>query len=282
MPPETDAISPGLLAPVLCRGSVAHRRLAPREHRFTHRVFFLRIPLSRIADVQNRWLLRGGRKLMRLDLRDYGPRDGSDLERWARARFASAGVHDGGGEIVLQTFPRVLGYVFNPITLWLAHDHDAALRAVLCEVTNTFGETHSYIVAHADGRAIANGDRLRARKVLHVSPFCRTTGHYEFRFAARGDRCHTGIDYFADDDIRDAPAGIPSGVRPMPTLVTSISGRAEPLTTAAVRAAFLRYPLFTFGVMAGIHWHALRLWLKRVPWFAKPPPPATDTTFSPE
>lgn len=284
MPPEKDAGArdAGLMAPALCEGSVAHRRLSPRRHAFAHRVFFLRIPLSRLAEVGNRWLSRGGRNLLSLDPRDYGPRDGSDLAAWARERFAAAGVRDANGEIVLQTFPRVLGYVFNPITLWFAHDQGGALRAALCEVSNTFGERHDYVVAHADGRPIVAGDRLRARKVLHVSPFCAVTGHYEFRFGARGNRCFTAIDYFADGDLRDAPPAQPGAVRPAPTIATSISGRAVPLTANAVLSVFFRYPLFTLSVMARIHWHALRLWLKRVPWFPKPPPPATDTTFSRE
>jgi DUF1365 family protein len=282
MRPEPRAGKPvaGCSVPTLCEGSVAHRRLTPRSHAFRHRVFFLRIPLSQLTAVGNRWLSRGGRNLMSLDPHDYGPRDGSDLAPWARARFAAAGVADDGGEIVLQTFPRVLGYVFNPITLWFAHDRAGALRAVLCEVSNTFGERHDYLVAHADGRAIAAGDRLRAQKALHVSPFCAVTGYYEFRFASRGNRCFTGIDYFAGHATPEATEGLADGFRSAPTIATSIGGRTMPLTEAAVLSAFIRYPLFTLGVMGRIHWHALRLWLKRVPWFPKPPPPASDTTYS--
>ena len=157
----------------------------------------------------------------------------------------------------------MLGYVFNPVSFWLCHDRAGALRAVLAEVSNTFGEHHNYLVAHDDARPIAAGDWLSARKVFHVSPFFPVSGEYRFRFADRPERCAFRIDY------EDGQGN---------SLVTSVSGAAQVANTAALLRAFFRYPWMTLGVMLRIHYHALRLWLKRVPFFAKPIPPAEDTT----
>jgi DUF1365 family protein len=198
---------------------------------------------------------------------DYGPRDDSDLATWVRNTLAQAQLPEFNGEIVLQTFPRVLGYVFNPISLWFVYDQAGVLRAVICEVSNTFGERHNYLVAHTDARPIRADDCLTARKLLHVSPFCEIKGHYRFRFSEHAGRWTTAIDYYDGPETADR------------LLLTSISGAPQPLNATTTLRAFLRYPLFTLGVMARIHWQAVRLWLKRVPWFAKPLPPETETSF---
>jgi uncharacterized protein len=254
-------------APQLCEGQIVHHRLRPRAHRFTQRVFYLRVPLSKLREISTRWLSRDRFNLLSFVARDYGPRDGSDLATWARAQLTAYGLPAYDGEIVLQTFPRVLGYVFNPISLWFVYDHERLLRAVICEVTNTFGEHHNYLVAHPDAQPIHARDCLIARKMLHVSPFCEVIGHYRFRFAEHAGEWITRIDYHDGPEASDR------------LLVTSISGAAQPLTSRTTLLAFLRHPFFTWGVVANIHWQALRLWLKRVPWFSKPPPPSIETSL---
>ncbi len=258
---DTALLARAPYAPELCEGWVVHRRLRPRAHAFTYRVFYLRLPLSRLSEIPNRWLRRDGFNLLSFVTRDYGPRDGSDLGAWVHAILRRAGLPIIDGEIILQTFPRVLGYVFNPISLWFVHDRAHALRAVICEVTNTFGERHNYLVAHPAARPIHAQDCLTAHKVLHVSPFCEVTGHYRFRFSETAGRWTTAIDYYdgPQDDDR--------------LLLTSITGTPEGLTATSTWRVGLRYPLFTLSVIARIHWQALRLWLKRVPWFNKPLPP---------
>jgi len=244
-------------------GDVLHRRLAPARHAFRHGVFFLRLRIDGAPQElpallsRNRWNLCGFYDA------DHGPRDGSPLEPWIRSLLDRHGLACADGAIWLQTFPRVLGYVFNPVSFWLCHDRSGALRAVLAEVSNTFGEHHNYLVAHADARPIRAGDWLAARKVFHVSPFFPVTGEYRFRFSDHPDRCAFRIDY---DDGQGHQ------------LTTSVSGSAQPATAGALLQAFFRYPWMTLGVMLRIHYHALRLWLKRVPFFSKPPAPAEDTT----
>ena len=250
-------------------GSIRHSRQRPAQHRFAYRGYFLRVPLRAEASggAGSRWLARNGRGVFALNDADHG--DGRPLLAWARHTLARAGVHDAHGEIWLHTFPRVLGYLFNPVSFWFAHRADGCLRAVLAEVNNTFGERHVYVLAHGDGRPIAWGEELTAAKVFHVSPFCQVQGRYRFRFmladSADAQRFVGRIDY---DDEQGA------------LIATSIEGRLEPLTDAALRRAFFAHPVYTFGVVARIHWQALRLFAKRVPFFTKPAPPALDLTRS--
>jgi hypothetical protein len=249
-------------APQICFGQVMHRRLRPAENRFVYGVFYLRVPVDDVRSLARPLLSVNRWNLLSFHERDHGPRDGSALEPWIRALLARHGVA-ADGEIVLQAFPRVLGYVFNPVSFWLCHDRTGALRAVLAEVNNTFGESHNYLIARPDGGPIGEVDWLEARKVFHVSPFCRVEGRYRFLFGGQGRRNLARIDYH-DGEGR--------------LLVTSIAGEAEPLTTRALLRAFLLHPWMTVGVVLRIHWQALRLWLKRVPFFAKPLPPAEETT----
>ena len=164
------------------------------------------------------------------------------------------------GEIVLHAFPRMLGYVFNPVSFWVCHDSTGSVRAVLCEVRNTFGERHSYLLSSAEGAPLESGQSLAARKVFHVSPFCDVKGRYAFRFHFGAERWLARIDYFDGDSDE-------------PLLETWIAGQAEALTPAATRGLAWRYRFFTIGVIARIHWQALKLWGKRVPYFTKPAPP---------
>ena len=256
--------------PELCRGRVFHKRFRPVQHQFSYNVFFLRLPLSRMRELGNRWLTKDGFNLLSFSTRDYGPRDGSSLEIWMRELLLREGIDSANGEIVLQTFPRLLGYVFNPISVWYCFDQSGLLRAALAEVRNTFGEHHNYLVAHADQRPISAGDWLTSRKVFHVSPFCEVKGHYRFRFEQVSARAFAQIDYY---DVNEATADDVGKL-----IVTTMQGTAQPLTSRAALRAFLSYPLMTFGVVGRIHWQALKLWLKHVPFFTKPDPPSLETT----
>lgn len=248
--------------PAIAFGHVMHERLRPVRHRFQYRVFFLRVPLSSLDGLRLRWLSVDRFNVFSLRRADFGARDGSDLEGWVRGVLADHGIA-AAGEIVLQAFPRVLGYAFNPIATFTCHDRDGRVRAVLCQVSNTFGERHNYLVAHADGGPIDAHHEMAAAKVFHVSPFCRVEGRYRFRFGGKAPRTWTRIDY---DDA--------SG----PLIATVVHGHEEPLDDARLARAFFAYPLMTLGVIARIHWQALRLWARRVPWFAKPQPPLEETT----
>jgi DUF1365 family protein len=250
-------------APRLYFGTVMHRRLRPAENRFRYPVFFLSVPLTRPESLANRWFSVNRWNVFSLRYADYGARDGSHPLAWAHEVLESNRLGCADGEIWLQTFPRVLGYAFNPVSFFFCHDRAGALRAVLCEVNNTFGERHHYLLAHPDARPIGPRDTLNARKVFHVSPFARVAGGYRFRFRTQGGFTLARIEYF------DASGDL---------LHTSISGEAAAYGPRALAGAFLRYPWMTLGVILRIHYQALRLWLKRVPFFHKPAPPAEVLT----
>ncbi len=251
------------MKPAIYFGGVMHARLRPRRNTFRYRVFFMRLPLSKLDVIDtalfsvNRW------NVFSFHFGDHGARDGSAPEPWIRRLLAREGVQNADGEIVLQTFPRVLGYVFNPVSFWLCHDRDGGLRAILCEVNNTFGEHHNYLLVHPEGRRIEPDDVLEARKVFHVSPFCEVKGKYAFRFRSEYPSCRVNIDY---DDLQGR------------LLLTSVWGRASPFNLAGLLRAFFFYPWMTLGVMARIHLQALKLWLRGVPYIPKPLPPQQETT----
>ncbi|MBB5370562.1 MULTISPECIES: DUF1365 domain-containing protein [unclassified Janthinobacterium] len=258
-----DSSLPAMAQPQLCLGQVRHTRLRPRRHFFSYGIYYLRLPLRSMGgqDFSARLISRNGANVLSFRDSDHG--DGvTPLLDWIDGLLHEQGVSDADGEIWLQTMPRVFGYVFNPVSFWFCHRADGALRAVLCDVRNTFGERHLYLLDH--GAAIAYGSELRANKIFHVSPFCKVEGGYRFRFLRSKDDAGQGERHLACVDYDDT-----SG----PLLQTSLSGIAVPLRDRALGRALLRYPLMTFGVMARIHWQALRLWLRRVPFFSKPHPP---------
>jgi uncharacterized protein len=253
-------------APELSFGGVMHERHAPARNRFAYAMFTLRLPLSQLHDMRvpllgiNRW------NLMSVHECDHGPRDGSPLLPWVREQLARHGLADiADGEVLLQTLPRLFGYVFNPVSFWFCHDKSGGLRAVLAEVSNTFGEHHDYLVAHVDGRVIGPDDQLMARKLFHVSPFLPVRGEYAFRFRLRGGHGFVAIDYF------DAGEKV---------LTTRLSGRITRLSGRSLLLAWLRCPLLTFGVIARIHWQALRLLIKRVPFLGARFPGISPTAES--
>lgn len=242
-------------------GKVMHHRLRPTEHRFVYPVFFMRVPLSDPQSLAGPLFGVNRRALFSFMFRDHGARDGSAPIDWIRALLKREGLDAADGEVWLQAFPRVLGYVFNPVSFWFCHDRAGALRAILCEVNNTFGETHHYLLAEPGGGPIPADAELAARKVFHVSPFCAIEGGYRFRFGDADGRVLARIDY------RDAGGDL---------LRTSVSGRGVPFGTAVLLRAFVTYPWMTLGVMLRIHWQAARLWVKRVPFFSKPLPPVEE------
>jgi DUF1365 family protein len=247
----------------IATGVVRHRRLRPVDNAFEYRTYFLMLPMRQLRDQPCAALPRNRFGLLAFHDRDHG--DGrSDALAWLDGLLRAEGIADADGEVWLQTYPRVLGYVFKPVSFWHCERADGSLAAIVAEVNNTFGERHCYLLA---GEHLAYGQDLKARKVFHVSPFSQIVGGYRFRFmrsrSPAGERCVARIDH------EDADGAL---------LQTSLSGLLAPLTPASARAAFFGMPMMSFGVIARIHWQALRVWAKRVPYVKKPAPPERFVT----
>ena len=249
----------------LLTGQVTHERLRPKHHRFTYPVFYLRCDLDRLTSLDSNWFGVDRWRPLSLHRRDHGPRDGSDLAAWMRAQLAAAGIEEADGKIWLQAFPRVFGYAFNPVSFWFCHDRDGHLRALLAEVRNTFGDRHSYLLSAQRDAPITADTQLMCRKALHVSPFCRVEGSYTFRVNEGLNRASISIDYSDADAL---------------LIRTALGGHLKPLTRASACAALLRQPLLTIGVVARIHWQALRLALKKAPFYGKHPAPGRTADAS--
>lgn len=261
---KTPSGTPGALDSSVCFGAVMHERHVGASNRFVYPNAFLRVPLSQFGSVGGRLLGMDRAGVFSLRSRDYGARDGSDLLVWIRGLLAQHQLDEiANGEVVLHTMPRMLGFAFNPVSFWYCHDAAGELRAVLAEVNNTFGESHRYLIHHSDGRAIQSGEELRARKVFHVSPFFPVSGEYRFRFESEKGIHAVSIDYY-DQGVKQ--------------LSTRVGGRARALDDSALWRWLASLPLMTLGVVARIHWQALRLWLRKARFHRKPAPPLEETT----
>jgi len=244
-------------------GEVRHRRLAPvaHAHAFAYPTCFLLLPLRSLRRAADPVLARNRRTLFGFRDADHG--DGRpDSLAWLDELLASEGIADADGEAWLHCIPRMFGVAFKPVSFWYAHRKDGRLAAIVVEVNNTFGERHCYLLT---GEQLAFGRTVEARKVFHVSPFCETRGDYRFRFM------RTDLD--ADDGHGRTAVRVELHVDGAPLLVTSVSGRVEPLTRRAVRFALWTLPAMTAMIVARIHWHALTLWLRGLAIVTKPAPP---------
>lgn len=250
----------------LYRGRVMHRRVRPKAHRLTYRVFWLLLDLGEVDQLDNRVKLfsRNRFNLLSFHDRDHGDGSGAALRPQIEAWLARGGVDIGAGPIRLLTMPRVLDYVFNPISLFYCHHSDGRLAAVVYEVTSTFGIRHAYLIPvpaedQADGLI-----RQCAAKALHVSPFMGMEMDYEFRGRAPAERLDLTID----------------GLDASGLLITAaMSAGRRPLDDRAILSAVAAMPFLTLKVVVAIHWEALKLWLKGVRPRPAPAPAWEPTTI---
>lgn len=242
-------------------GSVRHTRLRPARNAFAYPTYFLMLPMRSLAAQGNGLLARNRFAPISFYDKDHGDGRTHALE-WLDELLHAQSIEDASGEVWLHCYPRVLGYTFKPVSFWYCHRADGSLRAIVVEVNNTFGEKHIYLLDHPQ-----LGQEITASKAFHVSPFCNVEGQYRFRFMTTQDRSRTvaRIDY---DDAQGA------------LINTSVSGDLQPLSAQAVRKAMFSYGAMTLGVIARIHWQAIKLFFKRVPFFSKPMPPEVLVTRS--
>jgi len=245
-------------------GQVMHRRFFPVKYRFVYRVFGLLLDLDRIGEVARtrRWFSHNRFNLFAFHDRDHGAGDGTPLRAWLLAQVARLGLPLAIGRIEIQCMPRVLGYGFNPMTPWFCYGPDDELVAILCEVHNTFGERHGYLL-HQQGEPMQWPVCQSRSKGFHVSPFVGMQADYRFRFTRVGDESSVVIHEYEDAKLM---------------LVAVQQGTLRPLTDANLLRAALSFPFLTLKVVTLIHWHALKIWLGGATYFPKPTPPREEVT----
>ena len=244
-------------------GQVMHQRLRPRRHRLAYRLYMLLLDLDELDKCAARLRLfsRGRRNVFSFYDVDHGAGTSEPLRAQVERHLAAAGLATHGGAIRVLTMPRVLGFAFNPISIYFCYRPDGALAATLYEVNNTFGQRHSYLLPVPDGSATVI--RQAVPKHFHVSPFMGMDMDYAFRVVPPAASLGIAI----------------TGSDPDGAIITAVlTARRRELTDAALVRAFFAMPLVTLKVVAGIGWEALKLCLKGVPLRRRPPPPIEPVT----
>ena len=260
MRPSSDT---GAASGAIYCGHVMHMRLTPFAHRFRYRVFALLLDIDRLEETLEpiRLIALDRFGVLAFHRRDHGARDGSALRPWVEAQLATQG-HPAPARIRLLSFPRILGYVFNPLSVYYCEDADGQLTQVVYEVKNTFGDQHAYVLpATSDSHGTI---RHGVDKGFYVSPFMAMEQTYRFTLRAPGERLALKIRQ------HDGTG---------PWLIATQSGTRRPLTDTALLRAWAAHPLMTFKVMVAIHWEALRLAVKGARFRAyEGPYPDPDTS----
>jgi DUF1365 family protein len=238
-------------AAALYVGDVMHARLKPVGHRFSYRVMSLLIDLDRlgIADRQTPLFGVNRRALYSFHESDHGERDGSSLRQHAQRCAAEHGIDLTGGRVLLLCYPRLLGYAFNPLSVYFCYHASGELTLLIYEVRNTFGDIHPYVLPVKSGDVSAAGIRQQQDKRLYVSPFIEMAMRYHFRVVPPKDHIKLRI-------LETDGEG--------PLLSATFNGHRRALTTKELLRSFFALPVVTVKIIAAIHWEALRLWLKGV------------------
>jgi DUF1365 family protein len=242
-------------------GSVMHRRLRPRVHRFRYRAFWFLLDLDELSQLSKlRWFSHNRPNLFSLYDADHGDGSATPLRFQIELKLREARIDLAGASIKLLCMPRTLGYSFNPISVYFCCRADGTPVALIYQVHNTFGERHSYVIPVEQHSAAL---RQSCRKALYVSPFLDMNMRYDFRIAGPDEHLAVGI-----------RASTPEG----PVLNAILSGERSDLTDRNLMRVFLTIPAITLKVTAAIHWEALRLWLKGLRLRSRPLPPESEAT----
>lgn len=249
------------------RGNVVHARLRPRRHKLHYRVFSLLLDLDELPTIAGHLRLLGfnAPAILSVHESDHGDGRARGLRGWVDEQLVAAGIETGDLRVEMLCYPRMFGYVFNPLTIYFCRDPEGQVRALLYEVCNTFGERHTYVYR------IDSSGQLGAHqgpKLHYVSPFVPMDCVYRFSIETPGEHLLVRIDEMDAEGL---------------LLRASLSGRRVKLDDRGLLAVLFGYPLMTFKVMAAIHWEALRLWLKgmRVYRHSRADTPSAVTVISP-
>lgn len=247
----------------LYKSLVVHKRFAPKVHGFRYRVFSMLLDLNDLpsADTEGGWVFGINRRaLLSFWDKDHGPGDGTPARDWAHSILSEADIKWDGSGLSLLCFARMWGVVFNPLAIYYATNADGGLAGILYQVSNTFGERHSYVLA-ADGTLVAQHG---IAKGFHVSPFMDMDQRYEFRLAAPSKTLSVVIEEFSSSEK---------------TLIATQTGIKKPFTKTALLSLFARHPLMSLKIITAIHYEALHLWRKGLRYYSKPQAPKAAVTI---
>ena len=244
------------------RGETFHGRRGAVSNSFRYGIDY--VLLDAEAPLKAPWLFRRNKAgLISLQDRDHGGMPGHGKGAvWVRQVLEAHQIGHLAHRIELLAQPKVLGHVFNPVSFWLVRDTEDQLRAVIAEVTNTYGDRHSYLCRRSDLLPIEPCDRIEATKIFHVSPFQPVEGGYTFNFRVESDRIAIKIDYKAGEH----------GV------VATLTGKRAKATSLSLTGALLRRPFGSRRVLALIHWQAVKLWWKGAAFRSRPEPPKDEVS----
>ncbi len=228
-------------------GSVIHKRFKPKEHFFKYKVFSLLIDLDELEYIENQIKFFSYNKFNIISFfdKDHGPRNGSSIRKWVLKNLYDIGINEEKIQIKLLCYPRIFGYVFNPLSIFFVYNQNSKLISVLYEVKNTFGEQHTYIFKTNDDKTIINS----CNKKFHVSPFIEMECTYYFRVLNPSNRISVIID---QSDVGGK------------LLHASQDGVSKELNNKNLLVSFISHPLMTFKIIAAIHYEAFKLWLKGI------------------
>jgi DUF1365 family protein len=239
----------------LFKAKIYHKRFSPSVNEFNYSGYYLKFSIEKMHELKSSIFSVNKFNLFSFYEKDHGYKDGTSLASWARDMLEKAGIKDFKGQITLQTFPRILGYVFNPVSFWYCYENNS-LIAIIAEVNNTFGETHSYLLTQKPDMQIET-----LKKEFHVSPFYDVLGNYNFDFTNENKVI---INYFFDNKLQ---------------LITSLTGEEIPWSDKNLLKLFYQYPFYTLFIVILIHYQAMKLFLKKNKFYPKPQKISRELTY---
>lgn len=233
-------------------GNVVHHRIRPKKHHLSYHVYSFFLDLDELGQLAKslRFFSHNRFNLFSFYDKDHGASDGRPLSNQIRALLKNHGCDIGQGKVMLLSYPRLLGYAFNPLSVYYCYDEDQTLKVLIYEVNNTFSERQSYIIPVQSSQQSAPIIYQDCEKGLFVSPFTKSTGHYQFRVMPPAAKCSVGVTLHEDQ---------------LAVLRTHFQGARRTLKDSALIGLFFRYPFMTLKVITAIHYEALRLWYKKIP-----------------
>lgn len=247
----------------LLNADIAHKRLIPRLNQFLYKGYYICVDIDEIEKLQSLFFAVNKFNIFSFYNRDHGLRDNTSCVLWIKKILQDENIKI-DGKIYLLTMPRILGYVFNPVSFWFCLNSQNQLQAVLAEVNNTFGESHNYLIYEKNGENLNSQKFYEANKDFYVSPFMKVEGKYKFRFVFDEKKIGVWIDYFDNENRL--------------ILNTSLVGKRFDLNDFSLLKNFITIPFLTFKVIFLIHFQALKLFFKKIKYVKRPKKPDNKIT----